>query len=114
MDWALVYHPESNGQVKRANGLVLQGIKTCFYNKLKICADHWVDELPSLLWSLRTSVNRSTRYTPFFLIYVAKAIIPSDLDFDTPRVHFYNEQQAKEQHKTNIDMLEEERNTTMV
>ena len=28
VDWAAVYHPKSNGQVKRANGLILQGIKT--------------------------------------------------------------------------------------
>ena len=51
-DWALVYHPESNGQVERANGLILQGIKTHIYNKLKIHGRRWVDELPSLLWSL--------------------------------------------------------------
>ena len=59
-------------------------------------------------------MNCSTGYTPFFLVYGAKAVIPSDLDFDTPHVHFYNEQRAKEQHKTDVDMLEEERNTTMV
>ena len=36
-------------------------------------------------------------YTPFFLIYGAKAVIPSDLDFDALCVHFYDEQRAKEQ-----------------
>jgi hypothetical protein len=36
-------------------------------------------------------------YTLFFLAYGAEAAIPSDLDFDAPRVHFYNEQRAKEQ-----------------
>jgi hypothetical protein len=45
----LVYHPESNGQVERANRLVLQGIKTHIYNELKIHANHWVDELLFLL-----------------------------------------------------------------
>ena len=38
VDWASVYHPESNGQVECANGLILQGIKTRIYNKLKIHA----------------------------------------------------------------------------
>ena len=89
MDWASVYHPESNGQVKRANRLILQGIKTHIYNELKIHAGRWVDKLPSLLWSLRTSVNHSTGYTPFFLIYGAEAVIPSDLDFDAPCILFY-------------------------
>ena len=27
IDWALVGHPRTNGQVKRANGMVLQGLK---------------------------------------------------------------------------------------
>ena len=57
VDWVSVYHPKSNGQVEHANGLILLGIKTYIYNELKIHARRWVDELPSLLWSLRTSVN---------------------------------------------------------
>jgi hypothetical protein len=71
-------------------------MKTCIYNELKIHVERWVDELPSLLWSLRTSVNRSTWYTPFFLVYGVEAVIPSDLDFGAPRFHFYDEQRAKE------------------
>lgn len=58
--------------------MVLQGIKTCIYNELKIHAGRWVDELPSLLWSLRMSMNCSTGYMPFFLIYRAEAVIPSN------------------------------------
>ena len=38
------------------------------------------------------SVNRMTGYTPFFLVYRAEAVIPSDLDFDALCVHFYDEQ----------------------
>ena len=97
MDWASVYHPESNGQVECANGLILQGIKTRIYNKLKIHARRWVDELPSLLWSLQASMNRSTGYTPFFLVYGAEAVIPSDLNFNADRIRFYDEQRAEEQ-----------------
>ena len=59
-------------------------------------------------------MNRTIGYTPFFLIYGAEAVIPSDLDLDAPRVHFYDEQRAEEQHQADIDMLEEERNTTVV
>ena len=59
-------------------------------------------------------MNHSTGYTPFFLVYRAEAVIPSDLDFDAPRVHFYDEQLAEEQHQADVDMLEEVQNTTMV
>jgi hypothetical protein len=37
-------------------------------------------------------MNHLTGYTPFFLVYRAKVIIPSDLDFDTPFIYFYHEQ----------------------
>ena len=45
-------------------------------------------------------------YTPFFLIYGAEAVMPSDLDFDALHVHFYDKQQAEELHQANVDMLE--------
>lgn len=32
VDWASVTHPESNGQVERANGMILQGIKPGIFN----------------------------------------------------------------------------------
>ena len=98
IDWALVRHPRTNGQVERADRLILKGIKTCIYNELKIHAGRWVDELPSLLWNLRASVNRSIGYTSFFLVYGAEVVIPSNLDFDAPHICFYNEQQTEEQH----------------
>jgi len=43
-----------------------------------------------------------------------KAVIPSDLDYDTLCVHFYDEQRAEEQCQANVDMLKEEQKTTVV
>ncbi|XP_014660953.1 uncharacterized protein K02A2.6-like [Setaria italica] len=67
VDWASVGHPRTNGQVKRANGMVLQGLKPCIFDRLKKHAERWVTELPAVLWSLRTTPNLSTGFTPFFL-----------------------------------------------
>ena len=67
VNFASVAHPQSNGQVERANGLILKGIKRRLMRELKEAAGAWVDELPSVLWGLRTTPNRSTRATPFFL-----------------------------------------------
>ena len=34
VDWAIVAHPRTNRQVKRANGMVLQGLKPRIFNRL--------------------------------------------------------------------------------
>ncbi|XP_073355244.1 uncharacterized protein [Aegilops tauschii subsp. strangulata] len=47
---------------------------------------HWLDELPAVLWSLRTTPNQLTGFTPFFLVYRAEAVILTDVEFDSPLV----------------------------
>ena len=69
LDVAFVAHPQSNGQVERTNGIILQGIKPRLETPLHRAAGAWVDELPAILWSIRTTTNRSTGFTPFFLVY---------------------------------------------
>ena len=49
VDWAAVAHPQTNGQVKRANGMVLQGLKPRIFNRLNKFGAHWVTELPMVL-----------------------------------------------------------------
>jgi transposase InsO family protein len=34
MDWAAVAHPWTNGQIERANGMILQGLKPRIFNRL--------------------------------------------------------------------------------
>jgi transposase InsO family protein len=60
LDLASVSHPQSNGQVERANSLLLSGIKPRLEAPLCRAAGAWAEELPSVLWSLRTTPNRST------------------------------------------------------
>ncbi|XP_073363359.1 uncharacterized protein [Aegilops tauschii subsp. strangulata] len=68
-----------------------------------------VDELPAVLWSLRTMPNRSTGFTPCFLVYGAEAVISTDVEFDSPRVAMYTEAEAKEVREDGVDLLEEAR-----
>ena len=53
VDWAIVAHSRTNGQVKRANGIVLQGLKPRIFNRLNKFGRRWVTELPAVLWILR-------------------------------------------------------------
>jgi hypothetical protein len=39
----------------------------------------WVDELPSVLLSLRTTPNAATQETPFFLVHGVEAVLPVEI-----------------------------------
>ena len=55
--FASVAHPRSNGQAERMNAEVLRGLKTRTFDRLHRCGRRWIDELPTVLWSLRTTPN---------------------------------------------------------
>ncbi|XP_073353569.1 uncharacterized protein [Aegilops tauschii subsp. strangulata] len=107
LDLASGAHPQSNGQVKRANGLILSGIEPRLVKPLTHSHGSWLDEPPAILWTLRTTPNRSTGFTLFFLVYEEEAVIPSDFEFDSPRLTIYTEAQAKEAREDGVDLLEE-------
>ena len=86
-------HPQTNGQVERANGMILQGLKPRIFNKLNKFGRRWLTELLSVIWSLRTTPSRATGFTPFFLVYGAEAILPTALEYGSPRLKAYQEQQ---------------------
>jgi hypothetical protein len=96
LDLASVAHPQSNGQVKKANVLILDGIRPRLVEPLELSAGCWVEELPSVHWSLRTTPNHYVGLTPFFLVYGAEDVLPTDIEFDAPRVVQYMQEQVKE------------------
>jgi hypothetical protein len=93
--------------VEKANGLILAGIKPRLVKPLERSAGCWVEELPSVLWSLQTTPNCSVGFTPLFLVYKAEAVLPTDIEFDAPRVVQYTQEQAKEARKDGVELLEE-------
>jgi hypothetical protein len=86
VDWATMAHPRMNRQVEHVNGMILLGIKPRIFNKLNKFGRRWVVELPTVLWSLRMNPSWVTGHTPFFLVYDTEAILPTDLDYEAPRV----------------------------
>src|ERR1041385_1728869 len=113
INYASVAHPQSNGQVEKANGLVCEGIKKRLLAPLKQAASKWIEELPAVLWSLRTTPNSSTQYTPFFLVYGAEAVLPHDLKFGAPRISVYEEEEAEEALQNDKDIADEARDTAI-
>src|SRR4051812_609200 len=76
---------------------------------LERSAGCWLDELSAVLWSLCTTPNKSTGFTPFFLVYGAEAVIPTDIEFGSPRVTMYTAEEAEEARQDDVDLLEEGR-----
>ncbi|KAM0908399.1 hypothetical protein ACQ4PT_015494 [Festuca glaucescens] len=109
LDLASVAHPQSNGQVEKANGLILADIRPRLIEPLERATGCWIEELPAVLWSLCTTPNRSTGFTPFFLVYGAEAVLPTDIEHDAPKIILYTEAEAKEAREDGVDLLEEAR-----
>jgi hypothetical protein len=63
----------------------------------------WVDELPKVIWSHNTSESRTTKFTPFKLLYDVEAINPEELKHQSLRAT-----SAGEQHQPSdeLDLIE--------
>lgn len=114
VDYASVAHPQLNGQAERANGLILQRLKPRLMRDLNHAAGAWVTELPSILWGLGTTPNRSNDRTPFFMVYGAEAVLPSDLLHNAPRVELFSESEVEHARQDVVDLLEEEREMALI
>ena len=55
------------------------------------------------------NTHRSTGFPPFFLVYGAEAVLPTDILHDAPRVSAYNEVTADEAKQLSVDLLEGEK-----
>jgi hypothetical protein len=108
--FASVAYPRSNGQAERANAEVLKGLKMRSFNaKLEAYGKKWLDNLQFILWSIRTTATKHTGETPFFLVYGAEAVLPTDVKFGSPRVLAFNEIHQEDLIKDHLLQLEEVR-----
>jgi hypothetical protein len=65
--------------------------KLRIFDKLNKHGKKWAAELLSVLWSIRMTPSRATGFTPFFLLYGSKAMLPTDVEYESPRLKAYNE-----------------------
>jgi hypothetical protein len=82
-------------------------MKTKMFHDLDARGRNWYKELRSVLWALRTNINRATRDTPFNLVYGVDALLPPEIYLESAWVAHVNEE------KLDSNLLEEKRNTTL-
>ena len=69
------YHPQSDGLVERFNRTLLNMLSTCAYNH----PFDWEHHLRKVCMAYNSSVQSSTGYTPFYLMFGRQAQLPIDI-----------------------------------
>jgi hypothetical protein len=67
----------------------------------------WIKELLAVVWGLQTQPSRNTGVSPYFMVYGAEAVLLADIEFRSPRVENYNEDQVTEQWELMVNSAEE-------
>uniref|UniRef100_A0A2N9HGN5 Uncharacterized protein n=1 Tax=Fagus sylvatica TaxID=28930 RepID=A0A2N9HGN5_FAGSY len=103
-------YPQSNGQAEVSNKVILDGIK----KRLEEAKGKWVEELPSVLWTHRTTHRRSTGETPFALAYGVEAVIPLEVGLPTTRTTEFDAEQNEDNLRKDLDLVEERRDMAAI
>jgi hypothetical protein len=94
--------------------MILQGLKPRIFDRLNKSGRKWLQELPAVVWSLRTTPTRTTGSTPFFLVYDVEAVLPTDREYGSPRVKGYDEGTNQRAREDSLDQLDEARTVPLM
>ena len=74
----------------------------------------WVEELPHVFWTYRTTPCKSTGETPFSMTYKAEAVIPLETGFPTLRTSSFTPSSNDGLLEKSLNLIEEQRENAMV
>ena len=103
-------YPQGNGQAEAINKAIVNGIK----KRLDDAKGKWVEELPHVLWTYRTTLHRSTGKTPFSMTYGAETVIPLETGFPTLKTSSFSLNSNDNLLERGLDLIEERRDNAMV
>ena len=102
-------YPQGNGQAKAIIKVIVSGLKKRLDEKGK-----WVEEIPHVLWTYRTTPRRSTREMPFSMTYGVETVIPLDTGFPARRTSSFTLSGNDELLEKSLDLIKERRENAMV
>ena len=74
----------------------------------------WVEELPTILWTFKTTPRSSTGETPFSLTYGVEAVIPLEVGLPTLRSEEYDRENNELMLAKDMDLAQEHRDLAMI
>ncbi|VFQ76192.1 unnamed protein product [Cuscuta campestris] len=98
-----VAYTQANGQVENVNRTIIDGMK----KKLLSEGSKWVDELPRILWTYKTTPRRATGDTPFGLTYGFEARDPAEVVIPTRREIEYDPEVNEQSQAVELNFVEE-------
>nr|KYP47820.1 Transposon Ty3-I Gag-Pol polyprotein [Cajanus cajan] len=98
-----VEHPQTNGQAKATNKVILRELK----KRLGSDKGQWVDELPNILWAYQCTPQSTTQEPPYKLTYGADAMILVEVGEMSHRHHTFDSKQNDQEMAVNLDLIDE-------
>jgi hypothetical protein len=87
--------------------MIIDALKKRLYKENDKAPGRWMKELPTVVWGLRTQPSRNTGVSPYFMVYGAEAVLPSDIAFGSPRVEHFDHSSAVHARELEINCTEE-------
>ena len=103
-------YPQGNGHAKAINKVIVSGLK----KRLDNAKRKWVEKLPHVLWTYRTTPGRSIGETLFSMTYRAKVVIPLETGFLMLRTSFFTPSSNDGLLEKNLDLIEKRKENVMV
>ncbi|XP_074346591.1 uncharacterized protein LOC141685386 [Apium graveolens] len=100
-----VAYPQANGQVEVSNRIILQGLK----KRVDELPRPWVDELPNVLWSYKTTPMSAQDISPFKMAFGLEAVSPVEVSLNSPRVEYFDHEASREGIQLHNVLMEEVR-----
>ena len=69
----------------------------------------WAEEVPRIVWANHATPQSTTKETPFNLVYGSDAMIPIEIQENSPRFQNFVVEELNEERKVNLDLLDEVR-----
>ena len=82
--------------------------------RLDVVKGNWVEELPHVLWTYRTTPRWSAGETPFSMTYRFEAMIPIETGFPSLRMSLFTPDNNDNLLEKNLDLIEERRQNAIV